>query len=150
MRKNLILTLVAIFIFILSGTCWAAPYKPFGDISSQQQAIDKLFAGRTLDPIEGIWVLDNEHTIAIAKTALGENPKYKNSDYLGIEFNEKKAGAVYVWLHKTQYSFCFRGDGTFRPWCQGVWKLLSPNILLFDGNNAGSPAMSFIRIYPAP
>jgi len=150
MKKNIVLALITIFICMLPGTCWAELYKPFGDIRNQQQAVDKLFAGRTLDPIEGIWVLDNNHTIAIARTAFGDNPKYKNSDYLGIEFDEQKAGAIYVWLHKTQYSFCFRGDGTFRPYCQGVWKLLSPTILLFDGNNSYAPAMSFIRIYPAP
>jgi len=68
LRKMIVLVMVAV-VMLLAGTCWANE-KPIGDITDNQQVIDKLFTGKTLDPIEGIWVKDGGTVIAIVKTSL--------------------------------------------------------------------------------
>jgi len=147
-RKQIVFTLVMAFSLLLASTCFAEE-KPLGDITSAQEVIDKCFTGRTLDPIEGIWIKDKTLVIAIVKTSLTntKNPKYQKSDYLGIVTKGNSIGEMIVFLKKTEYSFAFdgMGDGCTND---GLWKLLTPTVLQFDGINLVGTSKSFVRIYP--
>ncbi len=141
-RKSMVLVLVMVFVFLLSGTCLSAD-KPFGEINSTQEAIDKLFAGRTLDPIEGIWVKIEDWEIAIVKTSI-INPtdeKLKKYDYLPIKLSGQNKGEIWEeqGIKRTRYDFLFRTQ--YQP-----FKLLSPTLL----QDPQQSLVPYTRIYPAP
>jgi len=145
-RKQIVFTLVMIFSLLLASTCFAEE-KPFGDITSTQDIIDKAFTGRTLDPIEGIWVRDEESVIAIVKTSVAfPNEKTQKYDYTIIKAagKWKNLGEVWFGLNKTNYGFSFKGLVNY-------WKLLSPNLLERGafGVYPVNPSETFVRIYPS-
>jgi len=162
MRKTIIFTLVMSFVLLLASTCFASE-KPLGDITSDKELTDKLFTGRTLDPIEGIWVRDEKYVIAIVKTSVvnPQSEKYKKCDYLGINLTKentkvglgisftKDIGEICVGFIKTKYDFSFKSSGFWAR--DAYWKLLTPTLLQYDGDYAVlSPFANqvFIRIYP--
>jgi hypothetical protein len=159
-RKKIVLALTMILIFSLSGACWASweKEKPIGDITNTQQVIDKLFTGRTLNPIEGVWVKDAGTEIAIVNASLVniQDPDYKDCDYIGIILKGKYAGRIYVTLKKTEYSFVFYSvkDDADSANGRSTWKILSPTLLQYDGKISGMgsfyPTRSFVRTYPTP
>ncbi|SMD14491.1 hypothetical protein [Sporomusa malonica] len=141
-----LLSLGLILILLLSGTCFAAPEKPIGDITSTQQVIDKLFSGRTLDPIEGIWVRDENRVIAIVKSSVAyPDEKIQKYDYLAIKVSGKwqSMGGVWSGFTRTEYNFSFKGGNVY-------WKLLSQNLLEqgIEYNYPVTPSETFVRIYP--
>lgn len=153
-RKSIVISLVMVFVSFSSFTCWAAE-KSVGDITNTQQAIDKLLTGRTLDPVEGIWVRDEQLIIAIVKTGLvsGDNPDYNNYDYVGIAVRGKKVGERIMFLKKTEFNFVFSGHKFTLAQESGYWKLLTPTLFQFDGNDGNWATkfipQTFIRTYPA-
>ena len=140
MSKKLLLLVLALF-FLFSSTCFAED-KPLGEITGSQQVIDKVFSGRVLDPVEGIWFKDEKFIVAIVKsTVLYPAQKEQKYDYLFLQIIErgKIAGHVWSWgLKQTAYSFAFTGGSN-------NWKLLSPTILEhgLDFEN-----QTWIRTYP--
>lgn len=156
-RKTIGLAFVIVMVFLLSGTCLAE--KILDNMNTTQEVIDKYFAGRTLDPVEGIWVQSEGNVLAILKSSIvkSTNPKYQNSDYFGLSIGGKYAGHFQLLLNKTQYSFAFNGRG-YEDNYKGSWKLLTPTLLQYDGIVTGftingvfaNPCQSFMRIYPAP
>lgn len=157
-RKWIVLVTTLSLVLLLASICWASE-KPIGDITSTQQVIDKLFAGRALDQVEGIWFRDEKCIIAIAKTSIvnPQSPKYQNYDYLGIfirgSIRGSSVGEMYVGLKQTEYPYSFNGVGFNMP--NGYWKLLTPTLLQYDGDGSYSniqhmPNQVFIRTYPTP
>jgi len=144
-RRTVGLTLV--IVLLLSGACLAIE-KPFGDFSNTQQAINKLFTGRTLDPVEGIWVRDEKAVIGIVKSSIAyPDPKQQKYDYLVIKVEGKwqNLGELFEGLNRTKYNFLFKGTVVY-------WKLLSPNLLEcgVQYDYPGSPGETYVRVYPAP
>lgn len=144
-----------ILLMFIFGTnlCWADE-KPLGDITGEKDVIAKVFTGRTLDSIEGIWVRDDKLQIAIIKTSSinTPNPKYQSFDYLGVITKGNKVGEIIVYFKKTEYIFAFKGHGDGGT-NDGWWKLIAPTVLLFDGKDTGYHTFlpkSFVRTYPTP
>jgi hypothetical protein len=145
-RKPIVIALIMVLVFILSATCLAAE-KP----DDTQQFIDKYFAGRTLDPIEGIWYNDPSCILAIVRTSAfkPQDSEYNSYDYLGIiiKRNYRKFGDIFWKLSKTESNFCFYSYRNLN----GYWKLLDKNTLLFDGDSHYNAfPETYVRTYPAP
>jgi hypothetical protein len=144
-RKKVILLIVLSLILILTSICSAE--KPLGEITNANDVINKVFTGRSLDPIEGIWIRDEERGIVIVKSSvLYPNqipPKY---DYTVIKFSGKlqDIGGVWEGLKRTSYNFSFKGHVAY-------WKLLSPDLLEDGVWKTGPytfPSETYVRTYP--
>lgn len=66
----------AIFVLVI-GLFWCS----VGFAMSQQQAIDQYLSGRSLDPVEGIWISPNTGTVTVV---------YKNQDRFTIRIISSK------------------------------------------------------------
>ena len=115
--KNVFLSLI--FIVTLSGcyttgtnspsSSWNYPWPQNMD---KNQFISKYFAGKTLDPVEGVYIgSNNKYEIAVIKNTFGISSGY---DYLGILTDENatfwKVGQVKIRLKKTATSTLLTGD----------------------------------------
>ncbi|MBP2627257.1 MAG: hypothetical protein H6Q68_1968 [Firmicutes bacterium] len=69
LRKMVVLLVMLSLVLALTSICLAAE-KPLGDITNANDVISKVFTGRTLDPIEGIWVRDENRVIAMVKSSV--------------------------------------------------------------------------------
>ncbi|MDT8901623.1 hypothetical protein [Anaeroselena agilis] len=77
MGRKLLISLMILLVFIFSGVACAAE-NPFKGLT-QEQIIQKYFAGRQLDPIEGIWLDERKDLQIILKTALIDTQKNTTS-----------------------------------------------------------------------
>lgn len=147
-RKTIVLMVTLSLVLLFTSACWAAD-RPFGVIKGPQDVIDKAFAGRTLDPIEGIWVKDPGRVVAIVKSPViyPKDTPQKHDYYLIKIIGFSNVGEIGEAYDKTDYDFCFK-SGKLN------WKLLSPNLLENGGHDGGSNYYilpeTYVRIYPAP
>ena len=144
-RKMVVLLVMLSLVLALTSICLAAE-KPLGDINNANDVINKVLTGRTLDPIEGVWVRDENRVIAIVKSSViypNQNPP--KNDYLVIKISENGHSHGEVWhvLTPTNYNFSFKGESNI------YWKLLSPNLLEFGvALYANLPNDIYVRTYP--
>ena len=117
-------------IVLLTSNCFAE--KLFDKDFTRQVAIDKLFVGRTIDPIEGIWYMDKNVEFAIVQKSLvnlqKNKEKYVACDYIVIRIND---GSIYAGLKKTDILYLYDGIKAYYGFCE--WRLLSPRALQIGG-----------------
>ena len=114
MVKKVCLIIVCSMIF-LTSVCMAAE-QPLGKFT-REEAIQKLFTGRTLDPIEGVWYSTFKRPISqglkreviIVKTSLLDikNPDDRKYDYTMIELDSPIKYEVSERLTKSEYPHIF-------------------------------------------
>ena len=110
-----------------STSSWKYPWPPGLNKSA---FIEKYFAGRDLDRIEGVYVgSNNKYEIAIVKNTFGVLPGY---DYLGILTDENamlwKVGQVKMRLKKTATPTLLTGD-----WFMGDKSRMGRTFIFKDG-----------------
>lgn len=145
-RKTIALMVTLSLVLLFTSACWAAD-RPFGVIKGPQDVIDKAFAGRSLDPIEGIWVKDPGRVVAIVKSSViyPNNTPQRHDYYLIKIIGFTNVGEIGETFDKTDYAFCFKSEFN--------WKLLSPNLLENGGHQSGAYSTlpeTYVRIYPTP
>lgn len=80
--------IIGILMLTIIQICYAGP-KPAGELLSRQDAIDKLFKGRDLDTIEGVWYSTKWHNeFAIVKNTYG----VAGYQYLGLVIHDANCG----------------------------------------------------------
>lgn len=149
--NTLILSILCLFVL---SVCAAAP--PTAVSFDRNQAIEKLFADRPLDPVEGIWITeDGMYELAITKNTF-QLPDYKQYDYLGVitDTTSKiwKPGEVKIALKKTAISSVLVGI-----WDSSDKSAKGNTTLIMKDNNVIDYKISFdqnfkgmlFRIYPA-
>lgn len=151
LKKMPILLVILSLTFLMTPTCWGAKEKPFGDIVTEQDIIEKAFIGRTPDPVEGIWVCNEQFIIAVVKTpvAYPQGSSFSQYDYLGVSINidRRPTGEICFALNRTKYPFSFHCKTFSSMFSSDYWKLTTPNTLQFDGTYSSTPTV-FVRTYP--
>jgi len=115
MKKHLILLICFYLILTLSSVCYGRESYPLGGLS-REQLIEKYFAGRTLDPIEGIWEYRaGEYFIVVNINALkNQKEQHTGYDYLMISVNYDKSDyRIYYKLGKTTSPFIYQVDDNY-------------------------------------
>lgn len=150
-----ILMVIIVWLIILPQTCLAGE-RPLGEFS-REEAINKLFTDRTLDPIEGIWftqVYQNageSKEILIVKTALLniQDPSDKDFDYTVI-FTGETVGMgreakyeVGARISKTKYPHIFQGKTKYGK--KTAFLIINPTSLA-NPNQYGT--YIYVRTYP--
>lgn len=142
MGKKIILSLFLLLVFILSSTSYAAE-NPFQGLT-KEQVTNKYFAGRQLDPIEGIWIDDNlKPQIIIRTNLIDPNQKYNNEDYLMVEYSSS-ANVEISGIRKTEYPLCYR----IGQWNR-LLRIFSPTTLHYAIHGTYGGDYYLIRFYPS-
>ena len=129
---------------LFTSACWAEE-NPFENITGPNDVIDKVFTGRTLDPIEGVWAQDPDRIMAIVKSSVIFPDQPQNHNYYMIKIKGLGKKGLGSWFDRTEYDFCFK-EG------KAIYKILSPT-LLEKSYTSGYPAFvpvseNFVRVYP--
>lgn len=157
--KTKILLIALSLMILLTSNCFAE--KLFDENFTRQVAIDKLFVGRTLDGVEGIWYLDKKVEFAIVQKSLiqlknKDKERYAGCDYIVIHINKRQ---VWAGLKRTDILHAYNGiGGPCIADCQ--WRQLSPTTLQIGGPipsitlstlfDSGLKNDFLMRIYPIP
>jgi hypothetical protein len=79
-KKWLVFIFILLVSFVIAASCFATPL-PTSQFN-RQQAIDTFFKDKTLDPIEGIWLTDDDsYELAIVKNTFSV---CSGHDYIGF------------------------------------------------------------------
>jgi S1-C subfamily serine protease len=152
------LWIAAVLVLALTGNGFSRTKtleKPLGDIT-KDQVIDRCFKGKVLDPVEGIWLEDdNVYEIAIVKNTYGICPGY---DYVGIitdtTTSEYKKGELKTALKKLSSDSVLTGIWYLRDKSQGgtTFTVTEGDVLdgkmSSDGGELANPRCRLIRVYP--
>ena len=155
-----VLLLVICMLVLLAPVCFAE--KPLGEFT-KEQAIEKLFTGRTLDPIEGFWYTrffatktfsgyaTGMREIMITKTSLLkiEKPQDRDFEYTVIQTGNKKPSnygpekyEVIYRINKTKYPNWYEGKDKYGD--IATFLILNPTtIVVLEDDNT-----HYVRTYP--
>jgi hypothetical protein len=124
-----------------------APKKetyPLGLLKKEQIA-EKFLAGRTLDPIEGLWEYEPGESVMIVKVEAlpSEKEKYAGYDYLVLDARGQENNALIIHKLKRISPFIYQvNQSTF-------FKILSPiSIVKQEHLSIGWYDYFYIRTYP--
>jgi Trypsin-like serine proteases, typically periplasmic, contain C-terminal PDZ domain len=158
-RKKLI-GIIGILMLTIIQLCYAGP-KPAGTLLSRQDAIDKLFKGRDLDRIEGVWYSIKWHDeFAIVKNTYG----VAGYQYLGLFIHDancgNKGGDISDLIMNTSSKKLYIGkmaDCTKHPLFGIIGRgMNATNYFILDANTIQASSQDrelgsdiYIRLYPS-
>ncbi|MBU2703024.1 serine protease Do [Sporomusaceae bacterium BoRhaA] len=155
-KKWLFFIFILLVSFVIAASCFAAPL-PTSQFN-RQQAIDTFFKDKTLDPIEGIWLTDDDsYELAIVKNTFSV---CSGHDYIGFITEATphnwKPGEIKLALKKTTMDKLFVGSlyeysqqlliFTEKQVLGTSFHLMGNNMLQYTNNK--KERKMFIRIYP--
>lgn len=147
MRKIVVFSLFVLLVLTFSGIAYAEE-NPFKELT-QEQVIQKYFAGRQLDIIEGIWLNDEAKPVIIIKSSLVETKDiYNKYDYVIINYSSSSDTKIAA-VTKTQYPYCYeRGMNV-----KSLLRFISQTTLQYSSSSYYNDNLFYrfyTRVYPNP
>lgn len=143
LKRMIVLVVMSFLVLLITSACWAEE-KPFESVTGPNEVIEKVFKGRTLDSIEGVWVRDPGKIIGIVKSSVIYPNQPQTHDYYMIKIRGFSKLGMGAWIDRTEYDFCFNEANLEK------WKLLSPDVLEKSGHlYPPTPNETYVRLDPA-